>query len=257
MTTISEMFANIKRMNELKLIPDRAKDRTALKTVIETVGTSILCFLEPREIFLLSTANKSFHQQTVHQYVFATCSKQLSTPISICDDKNYELEFDIGRSFYKKIEPWEIVLSQVSVGTGLLDMFHRAYKTKKFTKCEALYLEKDRPKTKEKGSRNESLVTVLCNLHNDNANVVHGIAQYILNREVIRNGRGKERYDFVWDWIDYLICLKGVSIEYWEWDINKRKYREFGKGLVFVSEEMGEEVELRLTASAVPLFQWD
>ena len=69
--------------------------------------------------------------------------------------------------------------------------------------------------------------------------------------------RGKERYDFVWDWIDYLICLKGVSIEYWEWDINKRKYREFGKGLVFVSEEMGEEVELRLTASAVPLFQWD
>ena len=267
MTSISEMLAITEKINELgvslskhttqKENAEQAAETMSLTTVIETVGTSLLSFLEPRELFLLSTSSRCYHQKVVHQFVFATCSKHLSTPIGISDDKNYVLEFDTGRSFYDKIEPWEVILSQVIVSAGLLDIFRRAYDTEKFTTCEALYLEKDRPETKDEGTRNETLVTVLCNLHDDNANVAHGIARYIMNRDAIRNGRGRERYGFVWDWVDYLIRLKGVSIEYWEWDINKRKYREFGKGLVFVSEEVGEEVELKLTASAVPLFQWD
>lgn len=49
---------------------------------------------------------------------------------------------------------------------------------------------------------------------------------------------------------------KGVSIEWWEWDMNKYNYREFGKGLVFSSEELGEEIECALTISAVPIFQF-
>lgn len=52
------------------------------------------------------------------------------------------------------------------------------------------------------------------------------------------------------------VNFQGVNVEYWEWDIHKHCYKEFGKGLVFSSEELGEEIECKLTISAVPFYQF-
>ena len=181
----------------------------SLQCIIETVGTSLLAYLEPKNIFLLSTVNKQYHEKTVHQWIFVTCSKHLNDAIKIGDRKNYEISFSRGRSFYQKIDPWECIFSQVTSSVGLLDIFRRAYDQEKFTICEALYLQKDRPPKKEDDERrSETLITVLCNLHDQNSAVAQGLARYIMNRDAIQNGYGNEKYDFVWDWLDYLIKLK-------------------------------------------------
>lgn len=181
----------------------------SLTSIIETVDTSLLAYLDPKSLFLLSTASKQYYETTVHQYIFATCSKQLNAAIKIGDRKNYEISFDKGRSFYQKIEHWECILSQVTTSVGLLDIFRRAYDLEKFPICEALYLEKGRPPKQENDERRSAtLVTVLCNLYNEHSMVAHGLARYIMNRDVIRDGYGKEYYEYVWDWLDFLIRLK-------------------------------------------------
>jgi hypothetical protein len=187
---------------------DNVKE-TSLGSIIETVDTSLLAYLDPKSLFLLSTVSKQYYEKTVHQYIFATCSKQLNAAVMIGDSKNYEISFYKGRSFYQKIDPWECIFSQVTTSVGLLDIFRRAYGLEKFPICEALYLEKGRlPKKENDERRSETLVTVLCNLYNQHSTVAHGLARYIMNRDVIRDGYGKEYYDYVWDWLDFLIRLK-------------------------------------------------
>lgn len=96
------------------------------------------------------------------------------------------------------------------------------------------------------GSNGEIILTASCSIQEQNRETAKGLVRYIMERNAIRKGEGKEHLGLVRDWMSCLIHVRGITIRYWEWDLLCNGAREFGKGLVFLSS-ISNAVEVRLT----------
>jgi hypothetical protein len=222
-----------------------------LQHVIETTGLDILSFLGPKDLVRLASINLHFHQKAVHQFVFAVCTRSLqSSSIKLGVGTNYLAEFKIGRSFKNKTELWDFIFSRITPTDAILDICRTVYGMPNLVMEEALQLlrteAEEQSNINKRGERN-SLITASCNTQERNPSLALRTAQYFLDRDACKKGKGKEKYHIVLDWLKYLMRLRDIAIEYWEWDMLHNNRRQFGKGLVFMSRESGEEyIEFRL-----------
>ncbi|KAL7479560.1 hypothetical protein ACHAW6_005286 [Cyclotella cf. meneghiniana] len=220
-----------------------------LHTIIETVGVNILCFITPKQLFLLSTVNHHY-QKSLHQYIFTTCHQQLHPAVKLGVGTNYLVEFQRGRSFEHKTELWDCMFARLNLTEGMLDAVRRKCGRTDLNMKEALHLlrklAEEQSTVKVEGARGNTLVNASCNMRVMNEDLSLGLARYILDRDACRKGKGKENYSFVEDWLNFLLRLRSVSVKYWEWDMFHNHKREFGKGLVLMMEGV-DEIEIRLT----------
>eukprot|EP00970_Alexandrium_tamarense_P016268 scaffold6342_cov206-Alexandrium_tamarense.AAC.6 len=83
----------------------------------------------------------------------------------------------------------------------------------------------------------------------DNESALHWV-NYILDRDACRNGKGKGSFNFVREWLRYVISQRDVYIGLWRWNLNNRNLHAqgmFGVGVKISTLEPRAEMELRLT----------
>lgn len=212
-----------------------------LQNVIHTVGADLLSFLHPKELFLLSIVDHKHYEALIHQYILPVCSQHLQTTIKLGTGTNYLIELDIGRSFSEKSELWDHIIARVKPQLYSNDKSDENASIKQIREMSV-----SQSNIRSRGGNGNPIIIASCNIEQRNREVARGLANYMMDRDACRHGLGKEHYNFVRDWLNYLIHLRDITIQYWEWDLMCNGKREFGKGLIF-SSNSSDVVEARLT----------
>jgi hypothetical protein len=221
-----------------------AIDQNALQNVIDAVGINLISFLHPKQLFRLSIVSRHYYHDLIRPYILSICQLHLQSTMKLGTGSNYLIEFKRGRSFHNKTELWDHILTKVT--PNLMSFYND-----RSSFDDALSQLQTMPQSQSNdvklvGAHGITILTASCNTQQRNNIIAHGLACYIMNRHACKNNsKGKQYYNFVWDWLNYCIHLRDITFHYWEWDLLYNCKREFGKGLVF---SLGvEEVEIRLS----------
>lgn len=213
--------------------------------IIETVGANVLSFLDPKQLFLVSTVNRRFYHQFIHQnIILAVCAQHLQSTIKLGSGSNYLVEFTVGCSFNNITQLWDHLFAKVR--PDVRKLYHDKSTAGEELQSMSEITEIQSRRVKLTGSNGEIILTASCNIQEQNRETAKGLVRYIMERNAIRKEKIKEHYELVQDWVSYLIHLRGITIRYWEWDLLCNGTREFGKGLVFLVS-ISNAVEVRLT----------
>lgn len=217
------------------------KSALGLGGVIETVGVNLLSFLDPKQLFILSSVSHYYHEELIHRYILGVCVHQLQKTIKLGVGSNYLVEFTEGQSFSSTTQLWDHIF--VKITPTLMQEY--CIDGDEQTSIISLRATAERePNIKLTCTDGHAILTASCNIQQRHRDVAQGLVRYIIDRDACKNDKRNEYYSFVNDWLHYLICVREISIQFWEWDILCKGRREFGKGVVFMYN--AEVVEIRL-----------
>eukprot|EP01082_Thalassiosira_pseudonana_P009981 g8842.t1 g8842 contig34:247820-248422(-) len=195
---------------------------TSFNDVIDTIGIEIYCFLHPKDLFSFSLCSHNRHNR-VSASIVKICTRHL--PIRLGIDTNYPVVLAEGHSFSSKKQVKELMLEKIHLAK--LQVPH------------------------DTNSSFDLETSVEYHHHDeiDNESALHWV-NYILDRDACRNGKGKGSFNFVREWLRYVISQRDVYIGLWRWNLNNRNLHAqgmFGVGVKISTLEPRAEMELRLT----------
>jgi hypothetical protein len=202
-----------------------------LYQVVSQVGADVLSFLHPKELFLLSIIDRNHHEVLIHQYILSACSQHLQSTIKLGTGSNYLIEFGIGRSFSEKSELWDHIINRVKPQLSCNDKSDTNVTIKQIREMSV----SESNNIRLRGGNGDPIIIASCNIGHRNREVARGLAMYMMDRDACKRRSGQEHYNFVQDWLNYLIHLRDITIQYWEWDLmcnGKRELRAHYNNLI-------------------------